>query len=96
MTNEEIMEKYWGPNAFILLCAFRYCLCRTSYAPSMIIMLLEEHWEFFHPETKKLMHKEIKEAFVEENCVEEWAKVLEWKVDEDEFLKKKKNIIEKF
>lgn len=54
-------ETYSAPE-WTHLCAFRYALGRMSYIVSDCVMWLEKDWLKLSPKTRKLIHRELKEA----------------------------------
>ena len=58
----------------IMFYAFRYALGRMTYATSDVRSYLENNWNELNINTRKLIHKEIKEAI--NNDVASWKKLL--------------------
>ena len=76
------------PSDTMVLWAFRYCLGRRSYAVNDCVVYLMAHWKEIDKETKKIIHRDIREAFEEENYGMEmdkrsWEHILELEIEED-------------
>lgn len=65
----------------MVLCAFRYCLGRMTYAPGMCVDYLIEHWQFIDEQDQKLILKETREAIRHKQAgmdcdIIEWERLL--------------------
>ena len=49
-------------DGFVVLCAMRYCLGRSSYAPSMMIEWLQAHWHQIDPRDRSIIVRDVREA----------------------------------
>ena len=70
----------------ILFFAFRYALGRQTYAVSIVVDEIIEHWDSLEQNTKIQMHKEIREAINDHaagwGCdVTEWRRILQLEID---------------
>jgi hypothetical protein len=66
----------------MMLCAFRYCLGRTTYAVSMCVNILINNWDFLETHDKDLIIKEIREAIkankIGHSCDKtEWLRIID-------------------
>ena len=52
----------------LIVCAFRYCLGRSTYVVSEMCDHLLEHWAEICPQYQELIKKEIKDAIERGNC----------------------------
>lgn len=71
----------WGLHDLMVTAAHRYCLGRQSYIVSECVEWLLEHWDSFHPSTRKLIRDETREAIRNgragmECDVDEWERFL--------------------
>lgn len=49
-------------DGFVILCAMRYCLGRSSYAPSLMIEWLRAHWHQIDPRDRSIIMRDVREA----------------------------------
>ena len=49
-------------DGFVILCAVRYCLGRSSYAPSLMIEWLRAHWHQIDPRDRSIIMRDVREA----------------------------------
>lgn len=66
----------------MVLCAFRYCLGRMTYAVSTCVDWLLRNWGGFSKHTQERIVKEINEAFDKNNYgmemdKEQWQRILD-------------------
>ena len=63
---------------FIVIAAFRYCLGRRSYAPSIMVSFLQKNWSKLSESDKHLIQKETKEAIDGGYAGSEYCDVPDW------------------
>jgi hypothetical protein len=60
-------EKNFGRDDLMVLAAFRYCLGRQTYIVSDCADWLVEQWENIGESTRKLIQRELEEAFKQDD-----------------------------
>ncbi len=57
----------WGYHGLMIVAAFRYCLGRMTYMPSVCADWIIRHWDEFPERERIVIQRELEEAFTEDN-----------------------------